>query len=288
MKLLIYGKNGWIASQFAEYLRTQNVDFVFGESRVDNIENLKNEISKNSPTHIFSFIGRTSGVYKDTVYNTIDYLEQPGTLQYNVRDNLFSPIVLAMICKEQSIHFTYLGTGCIFDYDSTGHQWNENDTPNFFGSGYSIVKGFTDRLMHLFNNTALNLRIRMPITNDNHKKNFITKITQYERICSIPNSMTVLADFFPVWLDMIVNSKTGTYNCTNPGVISHNEILEMYKHIVDASFTWTNFTIEEQNKILDSKRSNNHLDTTRLETEYPTVPNIKDSVKKVFESWIKN
>ena len=38
-----------------------------------------------------------------------------------------------------------------------------------------------------------------------------------------------------------------------------NEILTMYKEIVDPNFTWENFDIEEQNKILDSKRSNNYL-----------------------------
>ena len=42
--------------------------------------------------------------------------------------------------------------------------FNESSLPNFFGSSYSIVKGFTDQLMHLFENNVLNLRIRMPIT----------------------------------------------------------------------------------------------------------------------------
>jgi hypothetical protein len=53
----------------------------------------------------------------------------------------------------------------------------------------------------------------------------------------------------------------------------------MYKNIVDPSFTWNNFTIEEQNEILASKRSNNCLDTTNLEqlTNHE-VKNIKESV----------
>ena len=42
----------------------------------------------------------------------------------------------------------------------------------------------------------------------------------------------------------------------------------MYKNIVDTSFKWDNFTINEQNKILKSKRSNNYLDTTKLENKY--------------------
>ena len=47
---------------------------------------------------------------------------------------------------------------------------------------------------------------------------------------------------------MMKKNITGTINFTNPGLISHNEILEMYKEIVDNNFTWTNFTKEEQSK----------------------------------------
>jgi 3,5-epimerase/4-reductase len=81
---------------------------------------------------------------------------------------------------------------------------------------------------------------------------------------------------------------TGTINLTNPGLISHNEILEMYKEIVDHNFTWNNFTIEEQNKILAAGRSNNYLSTTRLEELYPTVKNIKVSVRECLEKMKEN
>ena len=48
-----------------------------------------------------SFIGRTHGKIGDKEYPTIDYLEQPGKLVENTRDNLFSPLVLAILCKKQ-------------------------------------------------------------------------------------------------------------------------------------------------------------------------------------------
>jgi len=121
----------------------------------------------------------------------------------------------------------------------------------------------------------------MPITCDLSARNFITKIVNYEKICSIPNSMSVLPNLLPVMLDMMRNNELGTFNFTNPGLISHNEILTMYRDIVDNDFTWKNFTIEEQNMILDSKRSNNFLDTKKLESKY-NVPNIKESVKKIL------
>ena len=122
----------------------------------------------------------------------------------------------------------------------------------------------------------------MPITSNVNKRNFITKIVNYENICSIPNSMTVLPELLPCVLDMMKNKTTGTLNLTNPGLITHNEILEMYKEIVDKDFTWKNFSLEEQSKIIACDRSNNYLDTNRLEKLYPNIKNIKESVREVL------
>jgi dTDP-4-dehydrorhamnose reductase len=123
----------------------------------------------------------------------------------------------------------------------------------------------------------------MPITNEYINRNFITKITNYKKICSIPNSMTVLDELIPVMINYAVDKEIGTINLTNPGLISHNEILEMYKEIVDPSFSWENFSIEEQDKILTSKRSNNCLNTNTLENNTKfKVKNIKDSVKDIL------
>lgn len=285
MLVLIYGSNGWIGQQFVELLKKENIIYASGCARVDNINDLKKEIENVKPTHIVSFIGRTHGKINEKEYTTIDYLEQKGKLYENIRDNLFSPWVIAEICREKNIHYTYLGTGCIFKYDEThpfGEEINgfsENSTPNFFDSSYSVVKGFTDRMMHLYENNVLNLRIRMPITGIKNSRNFITKITTYKKVCSIKNSMTVLPILFPYVLDMMKNKTVGTVNLTNPGLISHNEILEMYRELVDNNFTWENFSIEEQNAILDAGRSNNYLDTTKLETLYPDLMHIKDAIR---------
>jgi 3,5-epimerase/4-reductase len=288
MKILIYGARGWIGSQFIDIIKADgSCEYICGSARVDDPTALLLEISECNPTHIISFIGRTHGKIGDKTYSTIDYLEQDGKLLENVRDNLFAPLILADICRKSRIHYTYLGTGCIFKYDDRhdGDGFAENSEPNFFGSSYSIVKGFTDRIMHLYGKDVLNLRIRMPITDNENPRNFITKITNYEKICSMPNSMTVLPELLPLVLDMMKHKRGGTINLTNPGVITHNEILQMYKEIVCPSFEWQNFTQEEQRAILASDRSNNRLDTTLLQELYPHVSNIKDAVRKCLEKY---
>jgi dTDP-glucose 4,6-dehydratase len=287
MNILIYGSRGWIGKQFINILNKNNINYIEGKERCDDVEKLEAEIKLHNPTHVLSLIGRTHGKIGDKVIPTIDYLEEDGKLVENIKDNLFSPLMMAMICNENNIHFTYLGTGCIFNYDDEHEDgFTEKDNPNFFGSSYSIVKGFTDRIMKKQN--ILNLRIRMPINDEISSRNFITKITTYEKICSIPNSMTVLPELIPYAIEMMKRNIKGTVNLTNPGVISHNEILEMYKEIVDNTFTWKNFSIEEQNQILSSKRSNNKLNTDTLKTFFPEIKNIKDSVRECLERYPKS
>ena len=278
--ILIYGSNGWIGGMFAEYLKNENVVIVNGKSRVDNFEDVKDELENTKCTHVISFIGRTHGKIEGTLINNIDYLEYPGKLVENIRDNLYSPLVLAEHCKNMDIHYTYIGTGCIFD----GNEkiFTEFDTPNYFGSSYSIVKGFTDNLMKM--QSVLNLRIRMPISSVPNNRNFITKISNYSKICSLPNSMTVLDDFFPIFLDLMLKKEIGTINCVNPDVIDHNEILNMYSEIIE-KLTWENMSLEEQSKILKSARSNNALDTNIISSMYPKLKNIKDSVKDVLTKY---
>ena len=137
-------------------------------------------------------------------------------------------------------------------------------------------------MMSLYHNT-LNVRIRMPITAEVNDRDFITKIVRYEKICSVPNSMTVLDELLPILVDMIQTNRTGTIHLTNPGVISHEEILEMYREIVDPQKTWKTMTYEEQSRLLKSKRSNNKLDTTLLQEWYPHVSDIHTAVRRALE-----
>jgi len=81
---------------------------------------------------------------------------------------------------------------------------------------------------------------------------------------NVPNSMTVLGDMLPASIKMAEAKLVGIFNFCNPGAISHNEVLEMYREYIDPNFQWSNFTVEEQNKILAAKRSNNELDATKL------------------------
>ena len=298
MKILIFGSKGWLGTKFKRLLKDMNIVFVEAKTRVEfeNKMEILNEIRDILPTHIISFLGRTHGFIGDKEFKTIDYLEQDDKLVENMRDNFLAPILLHQIIKENdfNIHYTYIGTGCIFEYKEDicevqnnpekCYKFADSDRSNFFGSSYSIVKGYSDQYLGDIPN-VLNVRIRMPVTELNEPQNFITKITKYEKICSIPNSITVLPELLPSILELMKRKHEGTINMVNPGVISHNEVLEMYKEIVDPAFKWKNFTIEEQAKVLSSRRSNTYLDTTLLQSLFPEIKNVKDAVRDALKKY---
>lgn len=279
MKIIVFGHRGWIGKQIIKLLEDKNFTVINPDIRADNEVAVEELLDKEMPDRVLCCIGRTRG----PGCNTIDYLEDENKshdkLTLNMRDNMYAPITLALACRSRKIHYCYVGTGCIFTYDDNQQKFSEGDDPNFFGSGYSVVKGFTDRLMRQLD--VLQVRIRMPLVplSDDSPFNFITKITKYENICSVENSMTVLPTLLPLLVDMIEKGIIGTVNLTNPGTISHDRILTLYRSMVDPTFTWTNFTEKEQDEILLSKRSNNFLCTKRLESLYPDVLPIEDAVK---------
>ncbi|RYY83267.1 hypothetical protein EON63_11640 [archaeon] len=42
----------------------------------------------------------------------------------------------------------------------------------------------------------------------------------------------------------------GIYNFCNPGAISHNEVLDLYKKYIDPEYTYTNFSVDEQGEFI--------------------------------------
>lgn len=286
-KALIWGAKGWIGGLFTTILQEKGWTVIPATSRADDHAAVLEEVCRVRPTHMVSLIGRTHG----PGFSTIDYLEQKGKLVENMNDNLYGPLVLGEIAKERNLHLMYMGTGCIFEYDDEhmlqegekGQGFTESSLPNFFGSSYSIVKGFTDRLMGR-NPNVLNVRIRMPIHSQDGPRNFITKIIQYKNICSIPNSMTVLDNILPLLAEAMERKITGTLNATNPGLIDHHTILEEYKRIQNPTHEWNEISNTELvHSYVKGARSNNFLDTHRIESLFPgKVQPIQEAVMAIL------
>ncbi|KAG5183289.1 hypothetical protein JKP88DRAFT_182955 [Tribonema minus] len=263
--LLYGGKTGWLGGKLHQLLQDQGKKVYLAEARLENRESMIREIDELKPTHVLNAAGVTGRPNVDWCD-----LHKPET----IRANVIGTLNLADVCSSRGIHCTMYATGCIFEYDAEhtigGKGFVEDDLPNFDGSFYSLTKGMVERMLRVYPGVLV-LRVRMPISDDLVARNFITKITKYEKVVNVPNSMTVLTELLPASLAAAEKRLEGIYNFCNPGAISHNEILEMYKKFIDPNFTYTNFSIEEQDKILIARRSNNTLDCNKLVDALPGV-----------------
>lgn len=280
LKFLIFGKSGWIGGLLGELLKDQGINFEYATARFEDRAGVIADIDRVKPTHVLNAAGVTGRP-------NVDWCEDHKL--ETIRANVLGTLTLADVCNQKGVHMTNYATGCIFHYDddfpvNSGKGFKEDDKPNFTGSFYSYTKAMVESLIKLYPN-VLTLRVRMPIVADlTYPRNFITKIIKYHKVVDIPNSMTVLPELLPMSIEMAKRKLTGIMNYTNPGAISHNEILQLYKDYIDPEFSWENFTIEEQAKVIVAPRSNNLLDTTRIQSEFPEILGIKESlIKYVFE-----
>lgn len=249
--------------------------------RIENREDVAKELDEIKPSHVLMSAGITGRP-------NIDWCEdnKPET----IRTNVIGTLNVADLCMLRDIHCTVYATGCIFKYDDahplgSGIGFTEEDVPNFDGSFYSQTKGYMEPMLKCYPNCLI-LRVRMPVSDDLIHRNFVTKIVKYERVVNIPNSMTILHEMLPASLAMAMKGLTGVYNFTNPGVISHNEVLDLYTKYIDPTYTYTNFTEEEQNQVIKAPRSNNELDTTKLMRDMPEgveINEIKVAYEKCFQ-----
>jgi len=226
--LVFGGKQGWIGQQMIALLTEQGHTAIAAESRLEDRVQVEKEIVRIHPDCILN----TAGV---TGRPNVDWCE--SNKQATIRANLVGALTLFDIAHKHNIHVINFGTGCIYEYNDahpmySGIGFKEEEEPNFQNSFYSFTKTMLDKLISSYPN-VLNLRLRMPISDDLHQRSFITKITRYERVVNIPNSMSVLHDLLPLVPEMAERKLTGNYNFVNPGVISHNEILDLYKEYIE-------------------------------------------------------
>jgi dTDP-4-dehydrorhamnose reductase len=281
-KWMIWGAKtgGWIGNLLVDLLTAHGETVIQAESRLENRESVEKELKAHKPTNVVNCAGVTGRP-------NVDWCEdhRPET----IRSNVIGTLNLADLCELNAIHCTIMATGCIFSYDAEhpmgGKTFTEEDGANFFGSYYSLTKGMVEVLLKAYPKHVLVLRLRMPISDDLSHRSFVTKITKYEKVVNIPNSMSVLTDLLPVGLIMSQRKLLGIYNFTNPGVISHNEILDLYTKYIDPKFKYTNFTVEEQRKVIKAERSNNELSGEKFLAALPDVDiqGIYPACEGVFE-----
>ncbi|RMY29546.1 hypothetical protein D0866_08625 [Hortaea werneckii] len=290
-RFLIWGgATGWVGGHLEKLLISQGKDVHTTGVRMENQTEVQRVLDEIRPTHVINCAGKTGRP-------NVDWCEDHKL--ETIRANVIGTLILADECEMRGIHCTVMATGCIYASQYTPDHthllspaFQETNPANFSGSFYSYTKSRVEDLLRFYPSTLI-LRLRMPVSDDLHPRNFVTKITHYSHVVSVPNSNSILHDLLPLAIAMAEHAETGVVNFTNPGAISHNEVLGLYREIVDPGFKWENFTLEEQGRVVKAGRSNCELDTTKLMGivkryraegwEGAEVPEIRVAYRRCFE-----
>ncbi len=282
-KYLIFGA-GWLGHKFKEYL---GEDANLYTGRINDILDIITIIGYVKPEIIINCIGKTGG----PPYNNIDWCE--GHKEETFFSNVTVPTYIAEVCRELGIRMVHIGSGCIFStYDYLG-RYEEHcdwDVPDFLGSFYSRTKIYSEQILDYDN--VLQLRIRMPIDNMPGKRNLIDKLIGYKQVIGdVRNSVTYIPDLLRISKELMDRKEMGIFNVVQKGYITHREILEMYKDIVDNGFIMPEFISEQQfekSGLTIAKRSNCILTTQALDGIGIKVRDVRESIRDCLENYKKN
>lgn len=272
VRYLIFG-NGFIGNKFKEYLGEEPI---IAQRRINSIKDIYFELSEHKPEIVINCIGKTGRP-------NVDWCENNKEISFF--SNVTVPTLLAEVCSVSNIYMVHIGSGCI--YEGNG-QFTEDRTPNFKGSFYSRTKIFSEQILGWYDNMLI-IRIRMPVDNKPGDRNLITKLVRYKEVIGdIPNSITYLPDLMRVSKELMDRKESGTFNVVNSGIITHKELLQMYKWYVDSTFKLPKFIgLKELEKLIVAGRSNCTLSTNKLDQKGIKIRNVRDALKECFQEYRK-
>jgi dTDP-4-dehydrorhamnose reductase len=206
MKILVIGR-GWVGNKVYNELKQRNHSV-----QITSHENAEGELWNNRWKWVVNCAGKTGTPNVDACE-----LNKQETYEANVN----FPIRIFNHCNHKGIKFAHFSSGCIYE----GNIDSVDAKPNFFGSTYSISKGISDTYLK---DKALVFRIRMPFTNIDEPKNFLSKLKHYAKNGKLfdggLNSITDLNEAVKVACDLIEEWKTGPYNLVNSGAMTIKDI----------------------------------------------------------------
>jgi dTDP-4-dehydrorhamnose reductase len=284
--ILLLGKTGYVSKRFQDFFNYKKISYVVESLRNEptayNVEKL---IDKHKPRFVINAIGYT-GV------PNVDACED------NKIECLYGNVIIAEIvanaCKKYNVPLGFVSSGCIYneiDSEST-FEFNEIHPPNFSFpfkncSFYSGTKALGETLVNKTYFKTFIWRIRMPFNHIPGPKNYLSKILDYSKVWSSPNSLTNLDEFVQIaYYSLVKEIPFGIYNMTNPGGISAKQILEIAKeyNIIKEKYEYFQ-NLEEFSKYIKTPRSNCVLDSSKISQEGFGFLSSEESLRKTFQNW---
>lgn len=275
MRILIFGRNGWLAGKFKEFFPNSEIS----SADITDFNEVNAALEDKKPDVVINAAGKTGRP-------NIDWCE--NNKLKTMCSNVMGPKNLFHLCKTKKIFLVHLSSGCVFQgFGPNGKGFKEKDEARP-PSWYSLTKYRAD--MCLEKGWVLIPRLRLPIDGQSHPRNLIDKLVKYRQVINDQNSITVVSDFCHAVSKLIKKERTGIYHVVNPDTISPAEIMQLYREIVDAKHHFQVITDDDlyRHGLAVARRSNCFLNTCKLEREGIFLIPIKQRIRMVLEEYKKN
>ncbi len=276
MKILIIG-HGFIGRRCAESWK----EAVLAPERINSVGEVVALLEKYQPDAVLNAAGVVGKP-------NVDWCEthQLETIQ----GNTILPLLIAEACQKKQVYLLHIGTGCIYyGYSPDPLGWKETEPANP-AAVYTRSKYAADLTLATLPNVGI-ARIRMPLDSIPFAGNLIDKLVSYSRVIDVVNSVTVIEDMMSVFHALLTKQAEGIFHVTNPGAITHREIIGLYEKYVDPSHRNEWITADElvQQGLAKKIRSNTILQSVNLAKEgismRPIQEALVDTMKK-YATWV--
>ena len=280
---VILGK-GFVGTHLSHHFKRNNIDHkIFSQSELDYTDpnTFKDFLDTNDKD--IKWVINCSGY---TGVPNVDACEDNKELCYAY--NVLYPMQVVKLCNQYKIPVIHIGSGCI--YSGYEKEFTEEDTPNF--GIYSNESSYYSKCKHVFETFAKEfncyvLRIRIPFTDILTRKNYFSKLLNYDTLINELNSVTSLNDFDEFVVRFIsAKPEYGIYNVVNPEPVKAEEVVEILKDNKIVNSKWRFIELKDLNT--KANRSNCVLTTDKIKDLGLQLPNTRTSLLRDISTLARN
>jgi 3,5-epimerase/4-reductase len=280
---VILGK-GFVGTHLSQHFKLNNIDHkIFSQSELDYTDpnTFRDFLDTNDKD-----IKWVVSAFGYTGIPNVDACEDNKELCYAY--NVLYPMQVVKLCNQYKIPVIHIGSGCI--YSGYEKEFTEEDTPNF--GIYSNESSYYSKCKHVFETFAKEfncyvLRIRIPFTDILTRKNYFSKLLNYDTLINELNSVTSLNDFDEFVVRFIsAKPEYGIYNVVNPEPVKAEEVVEILKDNKIVNSKWRFIELKDLNT--KANRSNCVLTTDKIKDLGLQLPNTRTSLLRDISTLARN
>lgn len=280
---VILGK-GFVGTHLSQYFKRNNIEHkIFSQSELDYTDPVVFKDFLETNDKDIKWVINCSGY---TGVPNVDACEDNKELCYTY--NVLYPMQVVKLCNQFKVPVIHVGSGCIYSgYDKA---YTEEDTPNF--GIYSNESSYYSKCKHVFETFAKEfncyvLRIRIPFTDVLTRKNYFSKLLNYDTLINELNSVTSLNDFDEFIVRFIsAKPEYGIYNVVNPEPVKAEEVVQILKDNKIVNSNWRFIDLKDLNT--KANRSNCVLSTKKIDSLGLSLPETRTSLLRDIATLARN